>query len=232
VNWQSAGGTGRHNYVRLNRFVGMDPGRLEAAIPPVRDELAPVLASQPGCRGVFVGVNLEKGTGTVITLWESEGDLEASDPAEARARDQAVALAGASMGRGIVDTYRIVLEDETERSVGDVGCARLSRWEGISFARIIDAVIQFEEVDLPALREFPGFRGVFIAANPLLGNWLGLSLWRSREELEATTDWEWQVRGRIETKSGNVSRHVITDRYQVALAPLLRRFRTDWGDAA
>ena len=40
--------------------------------------------------------------------------------------------------------------------------------------------MRFEEVDLPVIRDFSGFRGLFVAANPLLGNWLGLSLWCSK----------------------------------------------------
>jgi hypothetical protein len=228
VTLHSGGTASGHHYVRLNRYVGMDPKSLEAAIPPVRDELAPMLAAQSGCRTIFIGVDLEKGTGTVITFWTSEPDLRASDAAETAAREQAVALAGATMGQGLVDTYRIVLEQDVGGPAADVSHARLSRWEGVSPARIIDAVVQFEEIDLPVLKGFPGFRGVFISANPLLGNWLGMSLWRSREELEATIEWEREARGRIEAKAGTAPRRVMTDRYQVVLLPVLRHFRTDW----
>ena len=105
----------QYNYVRLNRFVGMDPNRLEGAIPLVRDELAPTLGGLPGCRSVFVGVDLDKGKGTVMTFWRSEADMRSSDAVETRAREQAVALAGAEMAHGLVDTYRIMLEEKPVR---------------------------------------------------------------------------------------------------------------------
>jgi hypothetical protein len=227
----SARTASRYHFVRLNRYVGMDPKSLEAAIPPVRDELAPMLAAQPGCRTVFVGVDLEKGKGTVITFWTSEGDLRASDRVESRARERAVALADATMAQGLVDTYRIVLEEDVDTGADDVTYARLSRGEGVRPGHIIDAVTQFEEVDLPVLRAFPGFRGVFISANPLLGNWLGVSLWRSKEELDATVAWEGEARGRIEATSQTVPRGVIIDRYRAVLVPTLRKFHTDWSVA-
>jgi hypothetical protein len=231
VNSQPAGTASEYQYVRLNRFVGMDPGRLEAAIPLVRDELSPTLRAQHGCRSVFVGVDLEQGKGNVITFWDSESDMKAGDQVETQAREQAVALAGADMAQGLVDTYRIVLEEAPEQPAVDVGCARLSRWEGVSPARISEAVVKFEEVDLPHLRHFEGFRGVFISANPLLGNWLGMSLWRSRADLDATLDWEVEARERIEATSGSRPRKVLIDRYTVVVAPELQHFRTDYGEA-
>jgi heme-degrading monooxygenase HmoA len=47
-----------------------------------------------------------------------------------------------------------------------------------------DAVRRFDDLVLPALREQPGFAGVYVLVNPD-GQGLVLSLWASREDADA-----------------------------------------------
>jgi heme-degrading monooxygenase HmoA len=220
------------HHVRLNRFVDMDPGALLMAVPPVRDEIVPAIEELPGCRTVMVGVDLRRGTGTVITFWESDAAMRASATLEAGAREHAMELAGAVMDNGLVDTYDIVLERRVDVPGKGVS-ARLARWEGVRPHPIRDAVSQFEEHDLPILERMPGFRGLFVATNRLLGNTLSVSLWASPETLSQSLGWEREARTRVEATVGLVPRTVIVDTYQVALEPALRRYSATWySDAA
>jgi heme-degrading monooxygenase HmoA len=218
-----SGAGGDFQTVRLNRFVHMDPAKLARAVGPVRDELAPGLARLPGCRTVLVGVDLDAGTGTVATLWESAADMRAGSRGETVAREQAVSLAGASMGAGLVDSYGVEVE------VSDAGAeapqwARLSRWEGIRSLQMRLALEEFAAERLDPLTAMPGFGGILVATNALLGNALTISLWSSREALEASLGWERESRARVES-DGFVPRKVIADTYRLAVAPALRDYR-------
>jgi hypothetical protein len=204
----------------------MDPVVLEAAIAPVRDELVPVIAAADGCRSILIGVDLAAGTGNVMTLWTSETAMRASDRLEAQVREQAVATAGGSMGKGLVDTYRIVLEDHVD-GPQPPAFARFARWEGVRPSGIWDGLLTFQEHDLPDLARLPGYRGVLVATNELLGNTLSVSLWDTWEELQGTVAWERRSGVRMQTQVGLTPRAVIADYYQLALAPALRRYQPE-----
>jgi hypothetical protein len=213
-------------HARLNRFVDMRPELLQASLSAFKQDQLPRLAQVPGFRTIFFGVDLDLGKAAAITFWELEADLRASERAEAAQRAVAVERAGAEPAKGLVDSYKIIFERPGE---GDAvpTWARLARWEGVRPDRIRDALARFQEHDLPQLEESPGFCGLIVGVNRLLGNTLSVSLWASEAELHTSLGWEREARRRVETASAMVPRSVIAESYEVALVPALERLQAE-----
>jgi heme-degrading monooxygenase HmoA len=95
-------------HIRLSRFAGLDPERIEATVRQFEDEALPRLEQQPGFRGITVGVNRQSGQAVAIGLWETEADMSESEKLASEARDQAVATARPSR-EPIVDHYEVVI---------------------------------------------------------------------------------------------------------------------------
>jgi hypothetical protein len=210
------------HHLRMNRFVGMDPGLLRASLERFTEEQLPQLSRLGGFRTLFFGVNYDLGRAVGTTFWESAGDLRASEPAEAAARTLALARAGGSLSRGLVDHYEIIFEQHAI-SAEPAAAARLARWEGVAPSRISDAIARFEDEQLPVLQRSHGYCGMFVAVNALLGNTLSVSLWSSRDALQSSLEWEREARSAMESEAGLVPRSVLADTYDVALAPDLRQ---------
>lgn len=211
----------RH-YVRLNRFVGLQPERLAESLQRFGEEQLPTLARTGGFRTLFFGVDYAQGRAAAATFWESEAHLRHSERAEGPMRELALARAGGQLGRGLVDSYQIIFEDQGAEAGSPAAAARLARWEGVTPSRISDAFALWERDRLPQLRDAPGYRGIFVAANMLLGNTLSVTLWDSTDALRRTLGWERSARQEVESDSGLVPRAVLADSYVVALAPELR----------
>jgi heme-degrading monooxygenase HmoA len=96
-------------HVRLSRFAGLDPERVEETVRQFQDESLHALEQQPGFRGITAGVNVESGKAIALTLWETEADMTQSEKVASDAREQAVATAGPSR-EPIVDHYEVVVQ--------------------------------------------------------------------------------------------------------------------------
>jgi heme-degrading monooxygenase HmoA len=96
-------------HVRLSRFSGLPPERIEATIEEFREQQLPELEEQAGFKGVLVMLNRGTGQAAALTFWETEADLHASERLAARAREAAVASAQPAR-EPIVDRYEVVLQ--------------------------------------------------------------------------------------------------------------------------
>jgi heme-degrading monooxygenase HmoA len=95
-------------YVRLSRFAGLDPERIEETTRQFEDESLDALAQQPGFRGITVGVNRRSGKAVAVTMWETEADMRESEKVADTAREQAVATAKPER-EPIVDDYEVIV---------------------------------------------------------------------------------------------------------------------------
>ena len=68
----------------------------------------PRARDRKGFNGAYFLVNRETGKGMVLTLWESQGDMEASAQAAAQQREQAAQRTGAQ--RAGVDIYEVAVQ--------------------------------------------------------------------------------------------------------------------------
>jgi heme-degrading monooxygenase HmoA len=96
-------------HVRLSRFAGLPPERIDDTIDEFREQQLPELEGQAGFKGVLVMLNRGTGQAAALTFWENEADLHASEKVASRAREAAVASAQPAR-EPIVDRYEVVLQ--------------------------------------------------------------------------------------------------------------------------
>ena len=96
-------------HVRLSRFAGLPPERIDDTIEEFREQQLPELERQAGFKGVLVMLNRGTGQAAALTFWASEADLHASEKVASRAREAAVASAQPAR-EPIVDRYEVVLQ--------------------------------------------------------------------------------------------------------------------------
>lgn len=82
-------------FVRLNTVVGA-PEKLDNAIKFVQKQVLPELKAQKGFRGLIMNVDRMTGRSTVSTIWDTLGDLEASEAKVSGLRRDAANAAGAA----------------------------------------------------------------------------------------------------------------------------------------
>jgi hypothetical protein len=102
-------------HVRLSRFAGLDPERIDATVRQFQEEALPRLEQAAGFRGITVGVNTRAGQAVAVALWETEADMRESERLADEAREQAVATAGPAR-TPVVDNYEVVLHREAASS--------------------------------------------------------------------------------------------------------------------
>ena len=79
---------------------------IDAGVAHIRDEVEPQLLQQKGFRGISVSADRSDGLVIVLSLWETEADLEASESAAAKVRADALSVVG---GEVSVDRYEQLL---------------------------------------------------------------------------------------------------------------------------
>jgi hypothetical protein len=95
-------------HVRLSRFAGLDPDRIDETLRRFEEDELPRLNQQEGFGGITVGVNRSTGQAVAVVLWDSEAAMRKSETLAAEVRDRAVATAKPSR-EPIVDRYEVVL---------------------------------------------------------------------------------------------------------------------------
>ncbi|MGH2952772.1 MAG: hypothetical protein ACRDK9_01965 [Solirubrobacterales bacterium] len=75
-------------HARLTRYEGASPDDVEATLETKRRVLPSEPGQTEGMKGAVFLVNRDDGTVLVLSLWEDEDALEASEPEAARLRDE------------------------------------------------------------------------------------------------------------------------------------------------
>jgi hypothetical protein len=206
-------------YARLNRFIDMDEEAIVASLSWLEGDGFSRVVGAPGFATMFFGVNLEAGKGAGITFWDSAATMRDSEKIEAPVREEALRLARADRSKGMSATYRVVFTDSRPHGSGAM-VGRLARWEGVRPASMSEAYDHFCDCELPSFQELPGYRGIFLASNPLLGNSLSVTLWED-QDLERVERLEREATDQIEARMHGRMRPSIIDTYQVAVVPTL-----------
>ena len=94
--------------------------------------------------------------------------------------------------------------------------ARMSRFAGLPPERIEETIREFQEGQLQALSQQPGYKGVLIGIDRAEGKSVAITFWESAENLRSTDRLADQAR-RQALESAKPSREPIVDRYEVVL---------------
>jgi heme-degrading monooxygenase HmoA len=94
--------------------------------------------------------------------------------------------------------------------------ARMSRFAGLPPERIDETIREFQEGQLQALSQQPGYKGVLIGVDRAEGKSVAITFWESAENLRASDRLANQARQQA-LESVKPSREPIVDRYEVVM---------------
>jgi heme-degrading monooxygenase HmoA len=94
--------------------------------------------------------------------------------------------------------------------------ARMSRFAGLPPERIEGTIREFEEGQLQALSQQPGYKGVLIGVDRAEGKSVAITFWETSENLRASDRLADQARQQA-LESVKPSREPIVDRYEVVM---------------
>ena len=91
-------------FARIGTWDG-SPDELERWISRAREQVKPSVQQDPRLKAAFWLLDRDGGKGLIITVWESEGAMRASEPSRARRQAATSAATGAKV---TTDRYEVV----------------------------------------------------------------------------------------------------------------------------
>jgi heme-degrading monooxygenase HmoA len=96
--------------------------------------------------------------------------------------------------------------------------ARMSKFAGLPPERVDRTLQQFEQEELPALEQQPGFEGILVLVDRGGGTAAAISLWDTQEHLRASEEVADRAREKaMETAQLRPRRDPVVDRYEVVM---------------
>jgi hypothetical protein len=164
-----------------------DVADLDAAVAHLRDEALPAIKDFKGFRGITASGDRKAGVVGILTLWDTEADMKASEGAAAQVRENAIKAFG---GRLVdVRVYEQVVQEVTAPPAP--GSPLLITPTKMDPAKVDENIEFFKSVVLPEMKATPGFRAVRNMINRQTGEGMvGLILadGASVKEAEARAD--------------------------------------------
>ena len=167
-------------HVRITTVTGASD--IDGGLAVLRDQVLPLMRQQTGFRGLSASGDRAAGVVTVLSVWDSEADLEASESAADKARGDAVRIMG---GEVSVERY-----EQTAWTVGDTrpgpGAKLHIRHFKIDPARIEENLEFFRRTVVPEMKARPGFLAVRQLIDRSTGQGRAGSVWADEDSLSAS----------------------------------------------
>jgi heme-degrading monooxygenase HmoA len=165
-------------HVRITTVSGAS--NIDRGIDVIREDVLPRVREQHGFRGLSVSGDRSTGVVNILSQWETEADLDASESVADKARIDTLSVIG---GQTSVARYEQLLwEVVTPASPG----ARLQiRDIKMDPQRIDDNLTFFKESVLPAMRSTAGFLAVRNLMNRATGEGRVGSVWADDASVQA-----------------------------------------------
>jgi hypothetical protein len=202
-------------YARIASFEGRDKSLADELIGKVRED-ARREDIIPGAQGFLMLVDRELGTALGITLFATEQDIRAAEPAfEEMAKTIPEKMRGR---RASVETYEILLLE------GGTGAeaARLSTLKGPPEQIDPGTRLVIEDI-LPKVRSLDGFAGVISLADRTNGTTKLITLWTSADALAESESAADTLRNEAAEMAGGKVAGI--ERYEVAVAERLAKVK-------
>jgi len=200
-------------YARVAAFEGRDMSLADSLVAKVRDSARHEDAI-PGAHGFLMLIDREQGTALGITLFATEKEIRAAEPAF---EEMASTIPEKMRGRRVsVDTYEVLMLD------GGTGAkaARLSTIEGPP-DQIDPGTRRVIEDILPRVQGIDGFAGVISLADRKSGTTKLITLWTSADALAGSDAAANDLRSEAAKAAGGTIAGV--ERYEVAVAERLAK---------
>ncbi|HEV2252109.1 MAG TPA: hypothetical protein VGS06_02835 [Streptosporangiaceae bacterium] len=155
---------------------------IDGGLALLRDQVVPQMQQQRGFRGLSAAGDRAAGVVTVLSLWDSQADLQASESAADKARGDTLRLMG---GEVSVERY--------EQTVWEVGGTRPGPGAKLHIRnikldpdRIDDNLDFFRQTVVPDMKTRPGFLAVRSLIDRNTGEGRVGSVWADQDSLAAS----------------------------------------------
>jgi heme-degrading monooxygenase HmoA len=156
---------------------------IDAGMRYLQDTAAPMLREQTGFRGVVASADRSAGVLGVLSLWETEADLDASESTMAKAREEGQRVIGGAMT--VSQFEELVVETDKPPTVG---CSLLLRRISMDPARIDENLSVFRRDVLPEIKANPGFCAVRAMMNRQTGEGIVGTVWADKASMDAAAE--------------------------------------------
>jgi heme-degrading monooxygenase HmoA len=192
-------------YARIATFEGAGPAQREAAERLTREEFIPRTRQLQGFAGYLSLYDAEAERAASVVLFDDEDALRTGDQA-LDSMSPPDELGG--IRRTGVEKYEVVMHEIR----GDASAARFSRLEGPP-ERIDEGMGHSRENIIPRAQQLSGWRGFFGLADRASGRIAIITLWDSRDSLQASEQQADQLRKESAEAGGETIKGV--ERYEV-----------------
>jgi heme-degrading monooxygenase HmoA len=195
-------------HARTAAFENRDMSRTDELVRLVRDRQASG-EEIPGALGMYMLVDRAAGAMLGISIFESEDAIRAAEPLFERMGDE---VPEEIRGKRVsVDVYEVAIHEVSEGAAA----ARISTFTGEP-AKIDKGLRHAVQDVLPDARSIDGWKGIVMLVDRQTGSERTITLWESREALEASEAAATQLRARAAEEAEQ--RIVSVERFEVPLA--------------
>ena len=195
-------------HARVAAFENRDMSRTDELIRLVRDRQASG-TEIPDALGMYMLVDRAAGAMVGIGIFESEDAIRAAEPTFERMGDE---VPEEIRGKRVsVDVFEIAIHEVAD----DATAARISTFAGDP-AKVEEGLRHAVQDVLPDARGIDGWRGIVMMIDRLTGSEKTITLWESREALDASEAAADELRTRAAEEAGQ--RIVSVERFEIALA--------------
>lgn len=168
-------------HVRITSATGVT--EFDRALEMVRNRVVPRMEKQHGYVGI--GVSGERSTGNfmVLSLWETEADMYASESTADKAREETLDALGASAS---VERFEQAYQLTGSVPPGPGSKVQVRRLR-IDVARLGEHLEYFESTVTPAMSSMPGFQEIRHLVNRDTGEGVVGVVWADEAALQAAT---------------------------------------------
>jgi hypothetical protein len=153
---------------------------VEGGVDYVRSTVLPIVRQQLGYQGLSASLERSTNTLSVLSVWETESDREASESALAKAREEGTDLKG-----GIL---RVELLEEVARELvmqPKAGCALIVTPFSLLPSTVDEIVIFFKKDIVPQTKTAPGFCALWNIVNRSTGDGYVGTIWENPAAMES-----------------------------------------------
>jgi heme-degrading monooxygenase HmoA len=186
-------------FVRVNTVTGAK--NMDAGVEFLRDKVVQELKGQKGFRGLTASGNRSTGDFGILGLWDSLEDLNASDSAVSKIRQEAIAIIGGEISVATMEQ----MVGEVARPQNLVGCPlRLVRVK-MDPAKVDEHIAFFRSDVLPELKGAPGFLAVRNMVDRSTGEGVVGTIWADEDSMRSSEATAEERRQRAATRGVQLS---------------------------
>ncbi len=164
-------------YTRVLTFQGATD--IDGGVRYLQEQVLPVIRDQHGYRGLTASADRAGSVFGVLSRWDSEADLEASDSALSKVRDESLRIVGGNL---TVEHFERALFELSKPP--QPGCGLFVTRVHMDPADVDDNVVFFRNEILPLITSQAGFCGLELMVDRRAGRGIVGSAWENRQALD------------------------------------------------